>query len=141
MAQAAAKNHCQLHLFRRTAGVVTDVEWSSIHCRAGDSRSTADCISTTQADDRPACHVSLVPVPTGLYLRTGNVHPAAYSLFHWGYTIDNPTILNVLRYLGFTFGFKWLFIGLAVVWMSWFQRRWILAVSGLITVAFLFQFS
>jgi sugar lactone lactonase YvrE len=83
----------------------------------------------------------LIAIPQLLYLTSGNVHRASYSLFHWGYTIDNPTIKRVLTYLGFTFGFKWFFIALAVVWMSWFQRRLIIAVTSLVAVAFLFQFS
>jgi DNA-binding beta-propeller fold protein YncE len=83
----------------------------------------------------------VVAFPQVIYLRTGNVHPAAYSLFHWGYTIDNPTIMNVLKYLGFTFGFKWFFIGVAIVFMGWFQRRMLIAVTSLVAVAFFFQFS
>ncbi|HKE57021.1 MAG TPA: hypothetical protein VKB46_09975, partial [Pyrinomonadaceae bacterium] len=84
---------------------------------------------------------SVVALPQVAYLRTGNVHPAAYSLFHWGYTIDNPTIWNVLKYLGFTFGFKWLLIGIACAWLGWFQRRLLIAITSLVAVAFLFQFS
>ena len=37
------------------------------------------------------------------------------KLLHWGYTIDHPTVANVTKYLGFTFGFKWLLIALALV--------------------------
>src|SRR4030095_2370241 len=83
----------------------------------------------------------LVAVPQVMYLKTGAVRESTYSLIHWGYTIDHPTIINVLKYLGFTFGFKWLFIGLALIWMSWFQRRVVIAVFSLLAVAFLFQFS
>src|ERR1700752_1631160 len=84
---------------------------------------------------------AIVALPQLVYLRTGDIRPAQYSLFHWGYTITDPTILNVLKYLAYTFGFKWVFIALAVIWMSWFQRRLALAFMSLVAVAFLFQFS
>ena len=84
---------------------------------------------------------AIIAVPQVIYLRTGNVRPSSYTLFHWGYTLTNPTLLNVTKYLGFTFGLKWLFIGLALIWMSWFQRRIVVAVTSLLGVAFMFQFS
>ena len=84
---------------------------------------------------------AIVALPQLIYLRTGDVRPAEYSVFHWGYTITNPTILNVLKYLGYTFGLKWFFIAVAIVGMSWFQRRLLLAFMSLLAVAFLFQFS
>ncbi len=62
-------------------------------------------------------------------------------LLHWGYTIDHPTAANVLKYLGFTFGFKWLLIALALIFASSLQRRLFLAISSLIAVAFCFQFT
>lgn len=88
-----------------------------------------------------AISAALVALPQVIYLKSGDVHKAGYSLFHWGYTISDPTITNVIKYLGFTFGFKWLLIGLALFWMTWFQRRVVIAVSSLIAVAFFFQFS
>src|SRR5207245_7326395 len=45
------------------------------------------------------------------------------------------------KYLGFTFGFKWLLIALALVFATSLQRRLFLAVSSLILVAFSFQFT
>lgn len=84
---------------------------------------------------------AIVALPQILYLRTGNVHAAGYSLFHWGYTIENPTPLNTLKYLGWTFGFKWLAIGVALLVATWFQRRVMLAIFSLVALAFLFQFS
>jgi len=62
-------------------------------------------------------------------------------LLHWGYTIEQPTVANVAKYLGFTFGFKWLLIALALVFANSLQRRLFLAVSSLIAVAFCFQFT
>jgi hypothetical protein len=62
-------------------------------------------------------------------------------LLHWGYTLDNPTTLNVAKYLGFTFGFKWLLLALALVFATGLQRRLFVAVLSLLAVAFCFQFS
>lgn len=88
-----------------------------------------------------ALTTAVVALPQVIYLKTGNTAAAGYSLFHWGYTLDNPTLANVIKYLGSTFGFKWLLIAFALVFATWFQRRVMLAVSGLVVVAFLFQFS
>ena len=88
-----------------------------------------------------ALTAGLVALPQVIYLKTGNVHAAGYSLFHWGYTLDNPTPLNTLKYLGWTFGFKWLAIAVAVFLATSFQRRVMIAISSLLAVAFLFQFS
>jgi DNA-binding beta-propeller fold protein YncE len=63
------------------------------------------------------------------------------KLLHWGYTIDHPTVANVAKYLGFTFGFKWLLIALALVFATNLQRRFFLAFLSLIAVAFCFQFT
>ena len=63
------------------------------------------------------------------------------KLLHWGYTIDHPTAANVAKYLGFTFGFKWLLIALALVLAGSLQRRFFLAALSLIAVAFSFQFT
>ena len=57
---------------------------------------------------------AFVALPQIIYLKTGNVRPSSYSLIHWGYTITNPTIINVVKYLGFTFGFKWLLIAVVI---------------------------
>jgi hypothetical protein len=62
-------------------------------------------------------------------------------LIHWGYTLDNPTALNAAKYLGFTFGFKWLLIVLALVFATGLQRRLLAAALSLLLVAFCFQFS
>ncbi len=88
-----------------------------------------------------AATTALVALPQVIFLKTGNIREAGYSLFHWGYTIENPTILNVVKYLGFTFGFKWLLIALALFLATQFQRRVMIAVSSLIALTFFFQFS
>ena len=84
---------------------------------------------------------ALIALPQMLYLSTGSGRAHMPKLLHWGYTIDHPTIANVTKYLGFTFGFKWLLIALALVFATSLQRRFFLAVLSLIAVAFCFQFT
>ena len=76
---------------------------------------------------------------------------AWYSVFRWwpqkllalpvGYTIEHPTVAKVVEYLGFTFGLKWPLIILALLLVSWFQRRFFIAICSLLLVAFSFRFS
>src|SRR5947209_1443380 len=80
-------------------------------------------------------------LPQMLYLSTGSGKAQMPKLLHWGYTIDHPTAVNVAKYLGFTFGFKWLLIALALVFATSLQRRFFLAVLSLLAVAFCFQFT
>src|SRR5262249_34395189 len=42
-----------------------------------------------------AAGTAVLALPQVVYLRTGNVRKGGYSLFHWGYTIDQPSVLNV----------------------------------------------
>jgi DNA-binding beta-propeller fold protein YncE len=83
----------------------------------------------------------LVALPQMLYLSTGSGRAHMPKLLHWGYTIDYPTLANVAKYLGFTFGFKWLLIVLALVFATRLQRRFFLAALSLLLVAFCFQFT
>src|SRR5258705_648881 len=83
----------------------------------------------------------LIALPQMLFLSTGSDKAHMPKLLHWGYTIDHPTVANVVKYLGFTFGFKWLLIALALVFATNLQRRFFLAVLSLIAVAFSFQFT
>ena len=83
----------------------------------------------------------VIALPQMLYLSTGSGKAQMPKLLHWGYTIDHPTAVNVAKYLGFTFGFKWLLIALALVFASSLQRRFFLAVLSLLAVAFCFQFT
>src|SRR5204862_867870 len=76
-----------------------------------------------------------------LYLSTGSGRANMPKLLHWGYTIDHPTVANVAKYLGFTFGAKWLLIALALIFASRLQRRVFLAVLSLLAIAFCFQFT
>src|SRR4029077_17153387 len=88
-----------------------------------------------------AIAAGLIALPQMLYLSTGTGRAQMPKLLHWGYTIDHPTALNVAKYLGFTFGFKWLLIALALVFATGLQRRVFVAVSSLLVVAFSFQFT
>ena len=88
-----------------------------------------------------AVTAGLIALPQMLFLSTGSDKAHMPKLLHWGYTIDHPTVANVVKYLGFTFGFKWLLIALALVFATNLQRRFFLAVLSLIAVAFSFQFT
>ena len=83
----------------------------------------------------------VIALPQMLFLSTGAGRAHMPKLLHWGYTIDHPTAMNVVRYLGFTFGFKWLLIALALVFASSLQRRFFLAIFSLLLIAFCFQFT
>jgi DNA-binding beta-propeller fold protein YncE len=88
-----------------------------------------------------AVTAGLIALPQMLYLTGGSGRAPMPRLLHWGYMVEQPTAANVAKYLGFTFGFKWLLIALALVFANSLQRRLFLAVSSLIAVAFCFQFT
>src|SRR6266481_945531 len=88
-----------------------------------------------------AVTAGLIALPQMLFLSTGSDKAHMPKLLHWGYTIDHPTVANVVKYLGFSFGFKWLLIALALVFATSLQRRFFLAFLSLIAVAFSFQFT
>jgi len=88
-----------------------------------------------------AITAGVVALPQMLYLSSGSGRAQMPKLLHWGYTIDHPTVMNVAKYLGFTFGFKWLLIALALVFATNLQRRFFLAAFSLLLVAFCFQFT
>jgi hypothetical protein len=81
----------------------------------------------------------LVGLPQVLLLRSGN--SLTYPLLNPGYTLENPTPWLILKYLGWTFGVKWILLGVAVVFSNGFQRRLLLALSSLVVIVFLFQLS
>jgi len=88
-----------------------------------------------------AIPAGLIALPQMLYLSTGSGRAQMPRLLHWGYTLDHPTTENVLKYLGFTFGFKWLLIAIALIFAGSLQRRFFLAALSLVAVAFSFQFT
>src|SRR5262249_50545739 len=88
-----------------------------------------------------AVPAGLLALPQMLFLSGGSNRAPMPRLLHWGYTIDQPTVANVAKYLGFTFGFKWLLIALALVLATTLQRRFFVAAISLLAVAFCFQFT
>jgi len=83
----------------------------------------------------------VIALPQMLYLSTGSGRTQMPRLIHWGYMVEQPTATNVLKYLGFTFGFKWLLIALALIFAGSLPRRFFLAALSLLAVAFSFQFT
>jgi hypothetical protein len=83
----------------------------------------------------------LIGLPQVLMLRAGNIAASNHSLLHWGYTLDQPTLALVVKYLGWSFGLKWLAIFIALIFLSNFHRRLFVAVTSLLAVVFLFQLS
>jgi DNA-binding beta-propeller fold protein YncE/cbb3-type cytochrome oxidase subunit 3 len=88
-----------------------------------------------------AMTAGVIALPQMLYLSTGSGRAQMPKLLHWGYTIDHPTCENVTKYLGFTFGFKWALIALALIFATSVQRRLFVALLSLLAVAFSFQFT
>jgi len=88
-----------------------------------------------------AITAGVIALPQMLYLSTGSGRAQMPKLLHWGYTIDHPTFENVTKYLGFTFGFKWALIAVALIFATSVQRRLFLALLSLLAVAFCFQFT
>jgi len=82
-----------------------------------------------------------VALPQVLYLRSGSSKTSTYSLFHWGYVVEHPTLIKVLEYLGFTFGLKWPLIILSLIFVLWLQRKFFIAISSLLLLTFFFRFS
>ncbi len=82
----------------------------------------------------------LLGLPQVILLRAGNVSGATPS-FHFGYTLANPTVWTLVKYVSWTFGFKWILIFIALALLSNFHRRLFLALSSLLLVVFLFQLS
>jgi hypothetical protein len=88
-----------------------------------------------------AVTAGVIALPQMLYLTTGSGRAPMPRLLHWGYTLNNPTTLNVAKYLGFTFGFKWLLLAMALVFATGLQRRLFVAALSLLAAAFCLQFS
>jgi len=80
-----------------------------------------------------------VGLPQVLMLRSGNT--ITYSLFNPGYTLENVSLWLIVKYLGWTFGVKWILLGVALVFATGFQRKLLLAFTSLVAIVFLFQLS
>ena len=83
----------------------------------------------------------LVALPQLALLKAGGVPTPTHSLLHWGYIIEPPTLGNVVRYLGFSFGMKWALILIALLFATWFQRRVFLALCTMYVMTFCLEMS
>ena len=81
----------------------------------------------------------VVGLPQVLLLRSGNA--TTYSLLNPGYTLENVSLWLIVKYLGWTFGVKWILLWVALVFANGFQRKLLLALTGLVAIVFLFQLS
>jgi DNA-binding beta-propeller fold protein YncE len=84
---------------------------------------------------------ALVSLPQLMILRSGGVKTATHSLLHWGYIIEPPTLNNVIRYIGFSFGLKWTLILAALLFATWFHRRLFLALCTMYIMTFCLEMS
>lgn len=85
---------------------------------------------------------AIFAVPQVIFLKTGGMADPGYSLIGWGYTLTpRATVMEVVEYIGWIFGFKWLLITIALIIGTSFQRRLFLALCSLIILTFCFQFS
>lgn len=88
-----------------------------------------------------AIAAGVVALPQIAYLSGGSGRAPSPDLFYWGYTLSEPSIWNVIKYLGFTVGFKWPLIALALYFATRLQRRFFIAISALLLLAFSLQLS
>jgi sugar lactone lactonase YvrE len=84
---------------------------------------------------------ALVALPQLALLKAGGVQAATHSLLHWGYVIEPPTIGNIARYIGFSFGLKWGLVLVALAFANWFQLRFFLALCVMYVMTFCLQMS
>jgi DNA-binding beta-propeller fold protein YncE len=84
---------------------------------------------------------ALVALPQLIILRSGGVKTATHSILRWGYIIEPPTLDNVIRYIGFSFGLKWALILIALAFATWFQRKLFLALCTMYVMTFCLEMS
>ncbi len=83
---------------------------------------------------------AILGLPQVIYLTSG-LRPAGYSMFRWGFVIDNAGLFDVLYYTFFTFGFKWVLIAIALYFASGLQRRFLAAAFMVFPLTYFFRFS
>ena len=81
----------------------------------------------------------LVGLPQVLMLRSGNT--TTYALFNPGYTLEKVSLWLTVKYLGWTFGVKWILLGVSLIFATGVQRKLLLAFTSLVAIVFLFQLS
>ncbi len=84
---------------------------------------------------------AIIALPQIIYLKTGNMKPVGYSMFHWGFVIEDAGIFDVLWWTFYTFGFKWVLLAIALYFASGLQRRFLAAISILLPLTYCFRFS
>ena len=84
---------------------------------------------------------ALIALPQLALLKAGGVKAPTHSLLHWGYIIEPPTVANVIKYIGFSFGLKWSLILIALGFATWFQRRFFLALCTMYVMTFCLEMS
>jgi DNA-binding beta-propeller fold protein YncE len=82
---------------------------------------------------------AVVALPQLLYLRSGRMASQQHSLFHWGYIGDSSAVTKVIDYVASAFALKWPVIILALLLVSWFQRRFFIAMCSLFVLTFCMQ--
>ncbi len=88
-----------------------------------------------------AVTAGIVGLPQVIFLTTGSLREPGYSMFRWGFVIDNAGFFDVLYYIFFTFGFKWVLLAIALYFASGLQRRFLAAIFILFPLTFCFRFS
>jgi sugar lactone lactonase YvrE len=84
---------------------------------------------------------ALVALPQLALLRSGGPPTATHPFLHWGYIIDSPTMSNVVRYIGFSFGLKLGLVAVALGFATWAQRRFFLTLCTLFVMTFCLELS
>lgn len=84
---------------------------------------------------------ALIALPQVALLKAGGVKTPTHSLLHWGYVIEPPTLHNVISYIVFSFGLKWGLILVALLFATWFQRRFFLALCTMYIMTFCLEMS
>lgn len=82
----------------------------------------------------------VIALPQILALRSGNTRSGT-ALIHWGYTLGAVPVTQVLKYIWWTFGLKWVLILVALLAFSWRNIRLFVAMFSLFLITFCLQFS
>ena len=132
---------CHRLFSRAPSWAVADVEQRGVSRGCRGFRIVIHPVSAATADAGPGCHSRLdrtAPDALSEHWKRQSPDAEAPSLgLH-----DRPSYRReCAKYLGFTFGFKWLLIALALIFAGSLQRRFFLAALSLIAVAFSFQFT
>ena len=129
----------QLYSLRCFIRRVAALEYLGVHCCRGGVALSSDTSPVSLANDGARKHCGRGGLAPFLFLRSGEIGPRRQSLFYWGDIVANPTVARVIDYIVVTFGAKWPLIILALILVSWFQRRFFLASCSLLILTFCMQ--